>query len=327
MRVPPSLSKTEARAVIVIKLYVRVFSRRREEGETAMSFRFSTAISLFALQVAMGANADIQSGYMYVEGGGQLYYETIGSGEPVVLIHGNAGDRRHWDQQFKSLGENFFVIRYDARGYGKSSLPTHDISYSDHEDLAMLLNHLEVRQAHIVGWSFGSGIAFDYATVFPDRTLSVISIGPWVNGYSSPLVQAYIDAATQLSTELSEEGPKVGVDAWMRLIFPTTIRDPFAGEEFAKIAADYSWWAFMNASQARPLIPSAAERLGDIEVPTLIVTAEYDLAVCQEAGRFLQGSIKGAELIVMADTGHLMAIEKPAEFNRHLSAFLMAVGR
>jgi pimeloyl-ACP methyl ester carboxylesterase len=290
-----------------------------------MLFRLSKVIGLLALQVAIGTNADVQSGYVDVEGGGQLYYEAVGSGEPVVLIHGNAGDRRHWDQQFHALPENFFVIRYDARGYGKSSLPTHDVSYSDHQDLAMLLNHFEVERAHIVGWSFGSGIAFDFATAFPERTLSIVSIGPWVRGYSSPLVQSFSKAMGQLSIELSENGPEVGVDAWMRLIFPTTIRDLSAGEEFAKVAADYSWWAFMNPNEARPLIPSAAERLNDIAVPTLIITAEYDLAVCQEAGSYLRASIKGSELIVIADSGHLMAIEKPAELNLHLSAFLMAV--
>ena len=283
-----------------------------------------TMAALFVLLAAMTAGAETRSGYVDVEGGGQLYYEAVGSGEPVVLIHGNAGDRRHWDRQFHALGEDFFVIRYDARGYGRSSLPTDGVTYSNHDDLAALLDYLDVERAHIVGWSFGSGIAFDFATAFPDRTRSVASSGPWVNGYSSPLVQEFYDTMGQLSKELIEDGAEVGVDAWMRLIFPTTIRDPAAREEFARVAADYSWWGFMNDDPVRPLSPSAAEQLGDLQAPTLIVTAEHDLAACQEVGQYLNDAIKDSELIVMPDTGHLMAIEKPAEFNGHLRSFLMA---
>jgi pimeloyl-ACP methyl ester carboxylesterase len=64
---------------------------------------------------------------------GQLYYETSGRGAPLVLIHGNAGDRRHWDQQFAALSGSFTVIRYDVRGFGRSSLPTEGRSYANHD--------------------------------------------------------------------------------------------------------------------------------------------------------------------------------------------------
>ena len=60
----------------------------------------------------------------------------------------------------------------------------------------------------------------------------------------------------------------------------------------------------MNDNQARPLSPSAAEQLGDLQVPALIVTVEHDLAACQEVGRYLNGAIKDSELIIMPDTGH-----------------------
>jgi 3-oxoadipate enol-lactonase len=159
--------------------------------------------------------------------------------------------------------------------------------FLNHEDLAALLDYLDVERVHVVGWSFGSGIAFDFVAVFATRTLSIASIGPWVNGYSSPRVEQLLGSMGQLSTELVEGGTEVGVDAWMRLIFPTAIRDAAAREEFGRVAADYSWRAFMNDNQARPLTPSAAEQLGDVEVPTLVVTAEHDLAACQEIGQYL----------------------------------------
>ena len=58
--------------------------------------------------------------------GGRLYYKVDGRGEPIVFIHGNIGDHRHWDKQFSVLANNYKVIRYDVRGFGKSSVPEED---------------------------------------------------------------------------------------------------------------------------------------------------------------------------------------------------------
>ncbi len=64
---------------------------------------------------------EVQSGFAEVSGG-RLYYEVKGSGDALVLIHGNEGDRRHWDHQFDAFAHVFRVVSYDIRGFGKSSL-------------------------------------------------------------------------------------------------------------------------------------------------------------------------------------------------------------
>jgi alpha-beta hydrolase superfamily lysophospholipase len=94
------------------------------------------------------AGIETQSGFAEVQGG-RLYYESAGSGDAVVLVHGNVGDRRHWDAQFGALAVGYRVIRYDVRGFGESSLPEEGRPYSDHEDLATLLDHLGVEAAHV----------------------------------------------------------------------------------------------------------------------------------------------------------------------------------
>lgn len=73
-----------------------------------------------------------------------------------MLIRENAGDCRHWNCQVEALGRHYRVVRYDARGFGKSSLPAAEEAYSHHEDLLALLDHLGIRKAHLVGWSMGS---------------------------------------------------------------------------------------------------------------------------------------------------------------------------
>ena len=84
----------------------------------------------------------VKSGYAEVNGT-SLYYEVAGKGDPIVFIHGNFGDHRHWDFQFGPLSNNYKVVRYDLRGFGKSALPKSDESYNDWDDLKALLEFLE----------------------------------------------------------------------------------------------------------------------------------------------------------------------------------------
>ena len=269
--------------------------------------------------------AQIEAGFLDLPGA-TLYYEQAGSGEHLVLIHGNAGDRRHWDAQFESLANHFHVIRYDARGYGKSSLPIENEPYSGHEDLAMLLNHLEVPRAHIAGWSMGAAIATDFVLAYPQRALSLISVGPWVSGYLSPAAQTLFADMGGIAVAFADAGSESAVDAWMQApFFSATIRDSAAGSRFETIAADYSWWAFAHSSPQLPLEPNAVGRLSEIQVPTLILSAEYDLTACLEIAALLDESVPDSRMIVMAGTGHLMHMEKPGEFNEYVVDFVNSV--
>jgi len=264
-----------------------------------------------------------QSGFVEVQGG-RLYYETAGTGDPIVFIHGNMGDRRHWDHQFQALAKQFRVIRYDVREYGLSSVVSEEVAYSDSEDVAALFDHLGVMSAHIVGWSMGSGIAIDFALTHPARTKSLVSVGPWVSGYSSEAAKRDVFSLIAKIRAAFAEG---GRPAAVRVLtdgFAATIRDPAAGTEFARIAADYS---FLSRGQRQSLKPAAVGRLREIRVPTLILTAEHDIPACLEVADVLDRSISDSTKIVMAGTGHMLHMERPKEFNKHLTDFLLRVGR
>jgi pimeloyl-ACP methyl ester carboxylesterase len=266
-----------------------------------------------------------RSGFVEVAEG-QLYYEVSGRGDPVVLIHGNAGDRRHWDPQVAALAADYQVIRYDVRGFGQSSAPSVGQPYSDYEDLRQLLNHLDVPRAHIAGWSMGSGIAIDFVLAYPDRALSLITVGPWVNGYWSTSAESMFSDFGLVVSALQEDGATAGADAWMATpFFAATVRDEAAGQQFYEVAKDYSWWALLNESPLQSLEPPAVDRLEQITVPTLILTAEYDIPACLEVADLLERTVAGSDKIVMSGTGHLLHIEKPIEFNSHLRSFLGGV--
>ena len=99
--------------------------------------------------------------------GGTLYYEARGSGPAVVLLHGGGLDLGMWDPQVEPLARSFRVIRYDARGHGRSTARMGP--YSTLEDLRRLLDHLGVARAHLVGLSMGAGVALDFAINHPER--------------------------------------------------------------------------------------------------------------------------------------------------------------
>jgi pimeloyl-ACP methyl ester carboxylesterase len=273
------------------------------------------------------AGIETQSGFTEVQGG-RLYYESAGSGDAVVLVHGNAGDRRHWDAQFTALAVDHRVIRYDVRGFGESSLPEEDRPYSDHEDLATLLDHLGIKAAHVVGFSMGSGIAVDFSLAYPDRTRSLVSVGPWVFGYSSPAAQSMFADFARVSAAMADGGAAAAVDAWMSAPFlSATIIDPAAGEQLRRIVSDHSFWAFSHRSPQRPLQPSAAGRTSEIQAPTLILAGEHDIPACLEVAALLDESVPESRKVIMEETGHLLQIEKPGEFNQHVVEFVDTVSR
>ncbi|MHC5063463.1 MAG: alpha/beta fold hydrolase [Planctomycetota bacterium] len=260
--------------------------------------------------------------------GGRLSYDSTGSGDAVVLIHGNAGDRRHWDAQVDALAAGYRVIRYDLRGFGESSLPEENHPYSDHEDLAALLDHLGIEAAHVVGFSLGSAIAIDFTLAYPERTRSLVPVGPWVFGYTSAAAEIMFADFARVSEAMEEGGVAAAAEAWMSAPFlQATIIDPAAGEQLRQIISDHSFWAFSHSSPQRPLQPSAADRSGEIQAPTLVLAGEHDIPGCLEVAKLLDESVPRSRKVIMAGTGHLLQIEKPDEFNQHLVEFLDAVSR
>lgn len=94
----------------------------------------------------------------------QLYFEDHGSGQPVVLIHGFPLDGQSWDSQHLALLEaGYRVVAYDRRGFGRSDHPSEGFDYDTlADDLAKLMDHLNLRDAVLVGFSMGGGEVVRY---------------------------------------------------------------------------------------------------------------------------------------------------------------------
>lgn len=270
----------------------------------------------------------IDSGYAEVNKT-KLYYEIAGNGEPLVLIHGSFGDRRFWGLQFMELSKKYRVLRYEVRGYGRSALPDPKEAYRDCDDLKALLDFLKIKKAHICGLSLGSIIAIDFVLVYPNRCNSLIPIGPRVAGdatdeyknKNSDSVRAIIAEVTAIA---KTKGAREATDyLWMGdHAMGNTVVTTRTRHALLRMGYDYSWWRYLHTSKREQAFPMAIKKLNEIEIPTLVVTAEYDLELCKEIASMITKEIPGAKLVSIKGAGHMMNMDKPAEFNKIISKFI-----
>ncbi len=113
--------------------------------------------------------------------GATLYYELVGEGEPLVLVHAGIADSRMWDAQIEVFAQRYRVIRYDMRGFGRTSMV--EGPYSHHEDLRGLLDFLDVRWAHLLGCSMGGATVLDFALRYPEKVGALVLVGSAVSGF------------------------------------------------------------------------------------------------------------------------------------------------
>lgn len=262
----------------------------------------------------------VESGYAEVNGT-KLYYEVAGESDPIVLLHGNGGDCRHWDDQFEPFSLCHRVLRYDVRGFGRSSMPKEGVPYSHHDDLKALMEHLDIENAHICGLSMGCGLAVDFALAYPEFCRSLIAAGPWVFGYDSPAVRRLFSVTGEIPAILEEKGVKTAIDRWCDHVFAGALETEGA-KWTRQIGYDYAFWNFRHEDPAVYVSPRAAMQLERIFQPTLIVTADQDLDACREVADLMEQKIPNSVKIEFTDAGHVMNVDYPEKFNRLVLDFI-----
>ena len=290
------------------------------------------ALTFFTLSaVANGQSNQVllsDSGYAQVNTT-KLYWESLGSGVTIVFIHGSFGDRRFWDAQFEELSKRNRVLRYDVRGYGKSTLPQPDEIYTDADDLKALLDFLGIEKAHICGLSLGSIVAIDFALAYPGKCISLITCGPRVAGDESgeyrtrhhDTVSAVIQQTTAI---LREKGVQMATDyLWAgQHVMGKSIVSATTRTAMIQMGCEYSWWRYLHASKRKLIFPSAIKDLHTIAIPTLVVTAEYDLELCKHVAGIIAKEIPRSTLISIKNAGHMMNMDNPAQFNESILKFI-----
>lgn len=251
--------------------------------------------------------------------GGSLYFEVLGDGAAIVLIHGAFGDRRMWDDQFEALAAEFRVIRYDHRGFGQSTLP--EAAYSPVADLLRLLDHLDIPKAHLVGNSLGGTLALDFTLEHPSRVASLVMVAAGPNGYEVPEEDRNRINAVFAAAE--EQGIEPALELWLSDPMLAATNDNADVRERVRMMATENSRVFrMQFWPSEPIEPPALQRLSEVAVPTLIIVGERDTPLIHAMSEAVSQGISGARIVTIAGADHLPQMEKPDEFNRIVTTFL-----
>jgi pimeloyl-ACP methyl ester carboxylesterase len=277
--------------------------------------------------------ADPDSRFIEIEGV-QVHYKQAGQGEPVfILLHGFASSVYSWREVIAPLAEIGTVIAFDRPAFGLTERPLtwegenpYTTAFSAKLTVG-LMNALGVEQAILVGNSAGGTVSMLTALEHPDRVQALILVDPaiYTTSSSRPAALNWILHTPQAQRlgllvvrRFQETGLDFGRSAWHD---PSKLTDEIWAGYTLPLQAD-NWdvalWQFTLA--AEPLY--LPERLNELTPPTLVITGDDDRIVPTADSIKLAGEIPGAQLVVIAECGHVPHEEKPAEFLQAVGDFI-----
>ncbi|HEY9526215.1 MAG TPA: alpha/beta hydrolase [Anaerolineales bacterium] len=237
----------------------------------------------------------------YVEhNGARIWYAAYGSGRPVILLHGGLGHSGNWGYQVPALtGNGYRAIVIDSRGHGRSTRDEQPYTYElMASDLVAVMDTLGLEQASLVGWSDGACTGLILAANSPARVASVFYFACNMDPSGTrefvmtPIIQRCFNRHVKDYAQLSATPDKFN--------------------EFSEAVG------LMQRTQPN----YSAEDLAQIRVPVAIVHSEHDEFIKREHAEYLARSIPGAEFIYLPGVSHFAPLQKPAQFNDAMLAFL-----
>ena len=263
---------------------------------------------------------NVESGYSEVNGA-KVFYEVTGQGDPIVLIHGFTLDTRMWDDQFSEFSKYYRVIRYDVRGFGKSSIPEEGKPYSHSRDLKELLDHLNVNKSCVIGLSMGGSISINFTLEYPNYVSSLIIVDSVLDGFR--WMSDFREWFTSLFNIARESGVESANVAFMNgALFESAMRNPLVADRLRELIGSYSGWRYLNDDPQESLDPSTNTRLHEIGCPTLAVVGEYDIPTFQGITDRIDSEVSNSRKLVIPGVGHMSNMEDPETFNREVLSFL-----
>jgi len=236
---------------------------------------------------------------------------------PVVLIHAGVADRGMWDPVWPMLSEERDVVRVDLRGFGDSAVrPADPVSQAD--DVLAALSEIGIDRCHLVGASFGAGVAVEAALTRPAAAASLVLAPPAGSLLEmTPGVRAFIDeemaavergdldAAVELNLSWWVDGPcrhPDQVDPEMRALVGHMQRRVF------EVTCDW------DDVEEIDLEPPGLDRLSEVSVPVLVLVGGLDHDTVRDAAGRVVSGVAGARLVEWPQVGHLPPLERPADF-------------
>ncbi len=260
-----------------------------------------------------------------------IAYERAGPRDdlPVVLVHAGIADRRMWDPQWEALTAGHDAVRLDLRGFGDSTRrPRAAVSARD--DLLDTLDGLGIARCHLVGASFGAGVAVEAALTRPGLAASLLLSAPGGSliAEATPGLRAFfaaersalqrddLDGAVEANLSWWVDGPRRDAAAV----------DPSVRERVARMQRRaFELTAGWTDVEEDELDPPALERLAAVSAPTLVLVGAQDLDAIADTARRVAEGIPGARRVEWPDTAHLPSMERPDDFLALLRDWLAEV--
>lgn len=232
--------------------------------------------------------------------GARIWYATYGAGPPVILLHGGLGHSGNWGYQAPALlraGRR--VVLIDSRGHGRSTRDSRPYTYElMAADVLAVMDELSLEKAAFVGWSDGACIALILAMTAPARVEGV-----------------FFFACNMDPSGTLEFVPTPVIDR----CFSRHARD------YAELSAtpdDFNPFVEAVSLMMRTEPDYQAADLNLIRVPVVIVLGEHDEFIKPDHAEHLARAIPDAEMIYLAGVSHFAPLQRPAEFNAAVLAFL-----
>ena len=251
----------------------------------------------------------------------QMAYTDAGDGPPVVLIHGYPFNRSLWNEQVAALSSSYRVIAPDLRGFGETDASDGPATMNRMaQDVAQLMDHLEIPQAVIGGLSMGGYVALAFYKQFPSRVRALI--------LADTRAQADTEEAKQTRAQQAEKALSEGMagiaDAMLpKLLTPETVSKR---PEIVKRVRDMMLTSKPEGAAAA--LRGMAERedqtqfLSQISSPTLILVGAEDAITPVIDSEKMHHAIKGSRLVVLENAGHVSNLERTDQFNEALLEFM-----
>lgn len=222
---------------------------------------------------------------------GNLYYQVGGSGEALLLLHGNGEDSDLFAKQFPFFTRHFRVIALDTRGHGRSELGVERLTFKQiAEDILALLDNERIRRVHVLGFSDGGNLGLYLAAHHPERTASLIAMG--ANYQADGLTDACYAETLEHYEQL--------------LALPDT--DP---EKILRLCIYNLMLSELDLSEAD---------LRSIQAPTLLLAGEFDL-IRDDQTEAMHRLIPGSQKYIVPGGHHSFFVDDPKVLERLAKKF------
>lgn len=253
----------------------------------------------------------------------RIAYERAGEGPPLVLLHGGLSDSREWRRQLDALSNAFTVVAWDAPGCGQSSDPPETFRLPAYADcLAAFIDALGLGHPHVLGLSFGAGLALELYRRHPTvpRSLALASAyAGWAGSFPPEVVE---ERLRQILRDV-ELPPDQWIPRWLPGLFTEAAPREVIDEMVAIMTA-------CHPAGVRTMARAFAEAdlrdvLPRIHVPTLLLYGDADQRAPVRVAEDLHARIPTSRLVMLSGVGHQSNLEAAERFTAEVRAFLRSV--